>query len=70
MHVLVLFFESGSMGAWEEVGAWETVSITTMSTCCFSMFHVCISTAARSGISTGWKGPVVPVPEPVLPIRD
>jgi len=27
-------------------------------------------TATRSGISTGREGPVVPVPEPVLPFRD
>jgi hypothetical protein len=26
--------------------------------------------STRSGISTGWEGPVAPVPESVLPFRD
>ena len=29
-----------------------------------------LCTSTRSGISTGREGPVVPVPEPMLPFRD
>jgi len=29
-----------------------------------------VRTSTRSGISTGREGPVVPVPEPVLPFQD
>jgi uncharacterized membrane protein len=53
------FFESGSMGAWEEVGAWETFSITAMSTCWFCMFvcpfpNICVPSQASLSLYKRW----------------